>query len=179
MTTNHKERTVKTLLLIASLLALGVVVYTCGGCGGGGPDAAKAVGPYPGDPTPGLPGPVPPLDVTTPADPGLVVAAQYATPNDRFGLRNATGVPLDRVGFSREGEFIPGLGNLADHGDYLGYPWEWIEAGATWETPAYAHRPYDTPHVGIAYDILGQRYEALYVPAPGARGWVVTAAMRR
>lgn len=144
-------------------------------CGGASSPSASPVSPYPGD---DVVGPVPPYSPPMPPDaPGLVVAAQFATPNDRFGVWNMTGVPLDAVGFSREGEFIPGLGHLADHGDYLGLPWEWIQPGEAWETLVTGHRPYDTPHVGIASDVLGRRYEALYVPRPGARGWIVTPEM--
>lgn len=147
-------------------------------CGGGSPASAVDVGPYPGDSSPGVPGPTSPTDVTTPDDPGLVSAVQVSTPNDRYGVVNLTGVPLDRVGFSREGEYLPELGYLADHGDFLFVPWVDIAPGVPWEVPAYAHRPLDgVPHVALARDVLGRRYEALYVPRPGARGWIVTPEM--
>ena len=154
------------------------LLLSIAGCGGGAPAAATPVGPYPGDPSPGVPGPTPPPDVTPPDAPGLVEAAQVATPNDRYGVVNLTGLPLERVGYSREGEYLPGLGYLADHGDFLFAPWLDVATGAAWESPGYGYQPYDgVAHVAIARDVLGRRYEARYVPAPGARGWVVTPAM--
>lgn len=155
-----------------------VLSVSLSACGGGSPATSAPVGPYPGDDVPGVPGPTSPPDPTLPSAPGLVVAAQYATPHDRYGLVNLTGVPLDRVGFSREGEYLPGLGYLADHGDFLFVPWCELAPGIPWEVPSYAHRPLDgVPHVALTRDVLGRRYEALYVPRPGARGWIVTPEM--